>query len=82
MERQTKHSQAEQHDIVKQKYDDVQSDGRYEEGMARMALYHQHCQDPVIFRTLGDIRGSHCWIWLAATASIRADSEPNARPTL
>jgi toxoflavin synthase len=57
MERQTKHSQAEQHDIVKQKYDEVQSDGRYEEGMARMALYHHHCQDPVIFRTLGDIRG-------------------------
>jgi len=22
-----------------------------------MALYHHHCQDPVIFRTLGDIRG-------------------------
>jgi 2-polyprenyl-3-methyl-5-hydroxy-6-metoxy-1,4-benzoquinol methylase len=47
----------EQHDIVKQTYDEVQSDGRYEEGMARMALYHRHCQDPVIFRTLGDIRG-------------------------
>jgi 2-polyprenyl-3-methyl-5-hydroxy-6-metoxy-1,4-benzoquinol methylase len=57
MERQPKHSQAEQHDIVKQKYDEVQSDGRYEEGMARMALYHHHCQDPVIFRTLGDLRG-------------------------
>jgi 2-polyprenyl-3-methyl-5-hydroxy-6-metoxy-1,4-benzoquinol methylase len=57
MERQTKHSRAKQHDIVKQKYDEVQSDGRYEEGMARMALYHHHCQDPVIFRTLGDIRG-------------------------
>jgi hypothetical protein len=27
MERQTKPSQAEQHDIVKQKYDEVQSDG-------------------------------------------------------
>lgn len=57
MERQTKHSQADQHDIVKQKYNKVQGDGRYEEGMARMALYHHHCQDPVIFRTLGDIRG-------------------------
>jgi toxoflavin synthase len=57
MERQTKHRQAEQHDLVKQKYDGAQSDGRYEEGMARMALYHHHCQDPVIFRTLGDIRG-------------------------
>ena len=57
MGRQTKHSQAEQHDIVKQKYDEAQSDGRYEEGMARMALYHRHCQDPVIFRTLGVVRG-------------------------
>src|SRR5688500_10509181 len=57
MEPQTKHSQADQHDIVKQKYDEVQSDGRYEEGMATMALYHRHCQDPVIFGTLGDIRG-------------------------
>jgi toxoflavin synthase len=57
MEPQTKHSRTDQHDIVKQKYDEVQSDGRYEEGMARMALYHRHCQDPVIFETLGDIRG-------------------------
>lgn len=57
MKDQTTHSQAEQHDTVKQKYDQAQSDGRYEEGMARMALYHHHCQDPVIFRTLGDIRG-------------------------
>ena len=38
MEPQTKHSQADQHDSVKQKYNEVQSDGRYEEGMARMAL--------------------------------------------
>jgi len=52
-----KHSQADQHDIVKQKYDGAQSDGRYDEGMARMALYHRHCQDPVIFGTLEDIRG-------------------------
>jgi len=57
MERQTKHSEPDQHESVKQKYDEVQSDGRYEEGMARMALYHHHCQDPVIFGTLGDIRG-------------------------
>ena len=57
MKQHTKPSQAEQHDAVKQQYDEVQADGRYEEGMARMALYHHHCQDPVIFRTLGDIRG-------------------------
>ncbi|HUE81078.1 MAG TPA: class I SAM-dependent methyltransferase [Pyrinomonadaceae bacterium] len=56
MKQQT-HSQVEQHDTVKQKYDQAQSDGRYDEGMARMALYHNHCQDPVIFQTLGDIRG-------------------------
>src|SRR4029453_5999096 len=57
MERQTKHSRAGQHDSVKQKYDEVQSDGRYEEGMARRALYHHHCQDPGIFQILGDIPG-------------------------
>lgn len=57
MERQTEHSKADQHEIVKEKYDDAHSDGRYEEGMARMAVYHHHCQDPVIFRALGDIRG-------------------------
>jgi 2-polyprenyl-3-methyl-5-hydroxy-6-metoxy-1,4-benzoquinol methylase len=57
MGRQTKHSEAEQRDIVKRQYDEVQSDGRYDEGMARMALYHRHCQDPVIFRTLGNVRG-------------------------
>lgn len=50
-------SAKEQHAVVRQEYDDVQSDGRYEEGMARMALYHRHCQDPVIFRALGDVRG-------------------------
>jgi 2-polyprenyl-3-methyl-5-hydroxy-6-metoxy-1,4-benzoquinol methylase len=44
-------------DVVKEQYDDAQSDGRYEEGMARMATYHRHCQDPVIFRALGDVRG-------------------------
>jgi toxoflavin synthase len=57
MKPQPKHSRKEQHAVVKQKYDDVQSDGRYEEGMARMAVYHRYCQDPVIFRGLGDIRG-------------------------
>lgn len=40
MEQPTKHSGAEQHDTVKQTYDEVQSDWRYEEGMAKMALYH------------------------------------------
>jgi 2-polyprenyl-3-methyl-5-hydroxy-6-metoxy-1,4-benzoquinol methylase len=57
MERQTQHRLSGRHDNVKQQYDEAQTDGRYEEGMARMALYHRHCQDPVIFRTLGDIRG-------------------------
>lgn len=53
----TKAGESDRHAAVKEKYDDVQTDGRYEEGMARMALYHRHCQDPVIFRALGDIRG-------------------------
>ena len=53
----TNHSPADRHDAVKQQYDDVQEDGCYAEGMARMALYHRHCQDPVIFRALGDVRG-------------------------
>jgi 2-polyprenyl-3-methyl-5-hydroxy-6-metoxy-1,4-benzoquinol methylase len=57
MERQPGHSSQDQHSIVKETYDEVQSDGRYEEGMARMALYHRYCQDPVIFRALGDVRG-------------------------
>jgi toxoflavin synthase len=57
MNSQPEDSAKEQHGITRQKYDDVQSDGRYEEGMARMALYHRHCQDPVIFRALGDVRG-------------------------
>jgi toxoflavin synthase len=57
MEGKTEHSQNDQHDVVKEKYDEVQSDGRYEEGMARMAVYHRHCQDPVIFQTLGNVRG-------------------------
>lgn len=46
-----------EHADIREQYDDAQSDGRYEEGMARMALYHRHCQDPVIFRALGDVRG-------------------------
>lgn len=46
---------ADNHDDVREQYDEIAS--VYEEGMARMALYHRHCQDPVIFRTLGDIRG-------------------------
>ena len=43
------------HDHVREQYDDTAS--MFEEGMARMALYHRHCQDPVIFRSVGDIRG-------------------------
>jgi ubiquinone/menaquinone biosynthesis C-methylase UbiE len=43
------------HDGVQKQYDETAA--IFEEGMARMALYHRHCQDPVIFRTLGDIRG-------------------------
>ncbi|MEQ8857425.1 MAG: methyltransferase domain-containing protein [Pseudomonadales bacterium] len=42
---------------LKAQYDDVVAEGLYAEGMARMAVYHQHCQDPVIFSTLGDLRG-------------------------
>jgi ubiquinone/menaquinone biosynthesis C-methylase UbiE len=57
MERQNDPAQQGQHDVVKEKYDEVQSDGRYEEGMARMAVYHRYCQDPVIFRALGAVRG-------------------------
>jgi SAM-dependent methyltransferase len=57
MERQPGHSFQDQHSRVKETYDEAQSDGRYEEGMARMALYHRYCQDPVIFRVLGNVRG-------------------------
>lgn len=57
MERQTEGSPGDRADAVREQFDEAQTDGRYEEGMARMALYHRHCQDPVIFRTLGDIRG-------------------------
>jgi 2-polyprenyl-3-methyl-5-hydroxy-6-metoxy-1,4-benzoquinol methylase len=45
------------HDEIKDQYDKVQVEGLYEEGMARMALYHRHCQDPVIFRAVGDLAG-------------------------
>ena len=57
MEEKAGDSRKGQHDVVKETYDEVQSDGRYEEGMARMAVYHRHCQDPVIFRTLGNVCG-------------------------
>lgn len=43
------------HEEVREQYDELEA--RFDEGMARMALYHRHCQDPVIFRALGDIRG-------------------------
>lgn len=43
------------HDEVQEQYDDAAS--QFEEGMARMALYHRHCQDPVIFEALEDVRG-------------------------
>jgi 2-polyprenyl-3-methyl-5-hydroxy-6-metoxy-1,4-benzoquinol methylase len=57
MERKTPQSRKDRHAVVRETYDEVQTDGRYEEGMARMAVYHRHCQDPVIFRALGDVRG-------------------------
>jgi len=57
MKRRTAPPREGQHTIVRDQYDEVQSDGRYEEGMARMAVYHRHCQDPVIFRTLGEVQG-------------------------
>jgi ubiquinone/menaquinone biosynthesis C-methylase UbiE len=57
MKRRTARPRQGQHTVVKDQYDQAQSDGRYEEGMARMALYHRHCQDPVIFRALGDVDG-------------------------
>lgn len=43
------------HGGIREQYDETAL--RFEEGMARMSLYHRHCQDPVIFRTLGDIQG-------------------------
>ncbi|REJ77320.1 MAG: methyltransferase domain-containing protein [Acidobacteria bacterium] len=44
------------HSKTQEDFDQAQAEGIYEEGMANMALYHRHCQDPVIFRALGDIR--------------------------
>lgn len=46
---------ADDHGNIREQYDEVAS--QYDEGVARMALYHRHCQDPVIFRALGDVRG-------------------------
>lgn len=50
-------SRSDRHQQVKDQYDEAQAAGLYEEGMRRMALYHRHCQDPVIFEVLGDLRG-------------------------
>lgn len=57
MPQQTNDPPNDRHTVTKEQYDDVQSDGRYEEGMARMAVYHRHCQDPVIFHAVGDVGG-------------------------
>ncbi len=55
LKREMKQGDADSHNGLREQYDEVES--RFEEGMARMALYHRHCQDPVIFQTLGEIRG-------------------------
>jgi ubiquinone/menaquinone biosynthesis C-methylase UbiE len=57
MKRRTARPPKAQHTSVKDQFDEVQRDGRYEEAMARMAVYHRHCQDPVIFRALGNVAG-------------------------
>jgi ubiquinone/menaquinone biosynthesis C-methylase UbiE len=57
MHLQTTFKQIESHTHVQQDYDTVQRDGRYEEGMAKMRVYHHYCQDPIIFSAIGDIRG-------------------------
>ena len=44
------------HQDVRDQFDEAQQQGLYEEAMRRMALYHRHCQDPVIFAALGDLR--------------------------
>jgi ubiquinone/menaquinone biosynthesis C-methylase UbiE len=44
------------HDRIREEYDSVE-ESIFEEVLARMVLYHRHCQDPVIFRTLGNIEG-------------------------
>lgn len=56
MERQPGHSARGQHDSIKEQYDQVIGDGSYEEGMARMALYHRHCQ-----RTTSQIPKARSW---------------------
>lgn len=51
---------SDRHDSVKKQYDEIHDqaeDSLFAEGMARMAVYHRYCQDPLIFRTLGNIRG-------------------------
>jgi hypothetical protein len=45
MEPQSGRSPNGQQSVIREVYDDVQSDGRYEEGMASMAVYHRYCQD-------------------------------------
>lgn len=57
MTQQHKSPESNRHENVRDQYDQVQREGLYEESMARMALYHRHCQDPVIFQALGDLRG-------------------------
>ncbi len=49
------HEGAADRDRVRDQYDEAAA--LFEEGMARMALYHRHCQDPVIFDALGDVEG-------------------------
>ncbi|HUF03211.1 MAG TPA: class I SAM-dependent methyltransferase [Aridibacter sp.] len=49
--------QKPRHSKTQEDFDNAQSEGLYEEGMANMALYHRHCQDPVIFSVLEDVRG-------------------------
>ena len=51
------HTDAGGREDVRDLFDEAQLQGLYEEGMRRMALYHSHCQDPVIFQALGDLRG-------------------------
>ena len=73
------------HDQIKDQYDGVQAEGLYEEGMARMALYHRHCQDLVIFRALGDVGGKSLLDWPAtgstpASSAERSESGSGRRP--
>lgn len=64
------------HDNVREQYDEVAS--LFEEGRARMALYLRHCQDPVIFRTLGDLRGKSLLDLACGDVSIHGASARNA----